>query len=398
MTPPNSAIPDAYVGREQALIKHALLKGYLEKLFLIIGSSSPRLGIAELCYVDCFAGPWDVDDDEWGSTSIAISLGILARCRNQLEKNGRRHRVRALFIERDPTAFARLEAYLAEKTPPGIEATALRGDFLELRRQVLDWCGEKAFTFFFVDPTGWIPVTIENLQPLLARPKSEFLVTFVYDWINRTASMPEWQERVTNLLGEPLTLTDLDPAQREKAILDAYRRNLCVAMAKEANRPPRSAYVRVLDPAKERPKYHLVYLTRHARGIVEFMETSQGVDIVQREVRAAKKDEARATRWGTPDMFGSESYIDDGKDRLHGGEVEQYWLEYLRLAGRQVGELEFAEMLEETNWFPIDFQSALGRLIDRGAVRNHNAKRHRAKKPLHWDKKGEFLELVKLNP
>ena len=39
--PKNSnAVPDAYHGREQAYIKHRLLEGYLEKLFMIIGMSS----------------------------------------------------------------------------------------------------------------------------------------------------------------------------------------------------------------------------------------------------------------------------------------------------------------------------------------------------------------------
>jgi len=51
-------VPAAYEGREHAFIKHQLLRAYLEKLFLIIGMSSTRIGITEICYVDCFAGPW----------------------------------------------------------------------------------------------------------------------------------------------------------------------------------------------------------------------------------------------------------------------------------------------------------------------------------------------------
>lgn len=50
-------------------------------------------------------------------------------------------------------------------------------------------------------------------------------------------------------------------------------------------------------------------------------------------------------------------------------------------------------ILEETDWFPGDLQSALGNLINAGKVRNLDAPRKRPKKPLHWDK-DERLELM----
>ncbi len=385
----SSVVPDHYVDREQAFIKHELLKGYLEKLFLIVGSS----GATELCYVDCFAGPWDVEDEALGSTSIALSLGKLARCRNELVKQGKAPRIRALFIEKDDRAYQRLTELLARSTPAGIQAQALHGDFLSLRDDILKWCGDRAFVFFFVDPTGWSPVTISHLQPLLVRSKSEFLVTFMYDWINRTASMPGWEGRVSDLLGEPLDLTALLPAGREQAILGAYRKNLCVAMTKGKERPL-SAYVRVLDPVKARPKYHLVYLTRHPRGIIEFMEISQGVDIIQRQIRAEMRDERRTVQTGTPDMFGPQIDVEDGTGRISPKDVEAFWLEQIGPEGRQVGEVEYAAILEMTNWFPTDLQAALVRLIKQGLVRNRDAKNPRPRRPLHWEKKGEFLERV----
>lgn len=52
-----STVPEVYEGREQALVKHALLKSYLEKLVLIIGMSAKQTRKAEICFVDCFAGP-----------------------------------------------------------------------------------------------------------------------------------------------------------------------------------------------------------------------------------------------------------------------------------------------------------------------------------------------------
>lgn len=48
-------IPSQYRGREQACFKHCLLVAYLERLFMIVG---PRQ--RTICYVDCFAGPWQL--------------------------------------------------------------------------------------------------------------------------------------------------------------------------------------------------------------------------------------------------------------------------------------------------------------------------------------------------
>lgn len=68
------SVPDAYRGREQSYIKHELLRAYLKRLFLIVGMGAHRLGVHELSYVDCFAGPWQDESRDLGSTSIAISL------------------------------------------------------------------------------------------------------------------------------------------------------------------------------------------------------------------------------------------------------------------------------------------------------------------------------------
>src|SRR3990167_7241354 len=67
-----SVVPPRYWGREQAWIKHQLLESYLEKLMLIVCMAAKRQGTIEICYVDCFSGPWGTSELE--STSIAVSL------------------------------------------------------------------------------------------------------------------------------------------------------------------------------------------------------------------------------------------------------------------------------------------------------------------------------------
>jgi hypothetical protein len=64
-----------YTGREAAYIKSELLRAYLEPLFMIIGQRELRIG-----YVYCSPGPWQKGGQDPGDTSIAVSLGVMAKC------------------------------------------------------------------------------------------------------------------------------------------------------------------------------------------------------------------------------------------------------------------------------------------------------------------------------
>jgi three-Cys-motif partner protein len=386
-------VPEEYEGREQAYIKHELLKAYLEKLFLIVGMSSRRVRIAEICYVDCFAGPWSTESENLADTSIGVSLRILERCKKELDRQGLRLRFRALYVEEDDQAFARLDQFLKKSAPPGIGAQAFHGDFVALREKILKWCGSEAFTFFFVDPTGWKEVAVEVLRPLLRRPRSEFLINFMYDFVSRTASMTDWQGEIAALLGEAVAVENLHGTAREKVLVDTYRKNLKHELPASGAWPARSAHVRVLDRQRERPKYHLVYLTTHPRGIAEFMEVSEGLDQVQKRVRASTRQATRVRKSKQQELFDESELVDPDAGRVNLAEVETYWIRYLSAGEKWVGVEEFANILEETDWFPGDFQRALVRLIEAGKVRNLDARGKRPKQPLHW-KEGERLMLV----
>ena len=215
----------------------------------------------------------------------------------------------------------------------------------------------------------------------------------MYYSVNRTLSMAEWQPRMVELLGKALELEGMQSSERETTIVNTYRQSLKAEMATNA---PRSAYVRVLNPVEDRPKYHLVYLTAHPRGINEFMEKSESVDLIQRQVRAQVQISRRDQTTGTTDMFGAAAEaVPQGDGSVSGGDVENFWIGYLRTWGgmRRIDAAEFANILERTNWFPGDLQASLVRLIYRDKrVTNVDAKGKRPKKPLHF-LEGETLRL-----
>ena len=250
--------------------------------------------------------------------------------------------------------------------------------------------------FFFVDPKGWKDIVIEKLRPLLTRPRSEFLINFAYNFINRTAAMKEWQDEMVRLLGSHVDLSGLTPAEREDALVNAYRQGLkgCVPISRRGFRA-RTAYVSVLDPIRQRTKYHLIYLTSHPTGIVEFMEISEKVELLQARVRLAKQIDVREQQTGVGDLFATEATAQAADSRGNPADVDQFWCRYLAGGERRICTTEFADILESTDWLPVELQLSLARLVKAGIVINLDADASRRRsKPLHYDGSGERLQLV----
>ncbi|MDP2819127.1 MAG: three-Cys-motif partner protein TcmP [Polaromonas sp.] len=344
--------------------------------------------VFEFTYVDCVAGPWQADESKMGSTSIAISLQVLQRCKNAVESRGGRAVIRALYVEQCNHAYPFLKKYLDEQTPAGIEAHSIHGEFVASRQKILDWVGSKGNAFFFIDLKGWTEVKVKTLAPLLARPRSEFVITFMYDFANRAIAMEKLAVVVEELLGEAIDAAMHD-GDRESLILDTYRKNLkaCVPI-RNANYPARSVYAKVKDPHKDRTKYHLVYVTTHPKGLIKFMETYEEAADLQGAVRAQIRDDKKATKTRTDDLFSSEpSYVDDNEVKNNRSIIDDFWLKYIGTE-RVIDEVEFAKILEDNIWFPGELQASLGRLILQNRVKNLDASKPRPKKPLHYSERG----------
>jgi three-Cys-motif partner protein len=391
-----SLIPTAYDGREQAIVKHRLLEDYLEKLFLIIGLASRSGGTTELCYVDCFAGPWGDPSEDMQATSIAISLKTLDGCRQKLASLGVYVKIRALYVEENLASFQRLQNYLAASTPRSVQSDCRRGDFVALRQDILNWIGPDAFAFFFIDPKGYTEIAVPTLRPLLRRPSSEFLINLMYDHANRAMSMQFMKSAMATLIGEELDVTELPPRQRERTIVRAYRENLKRCVPATPAQPARAAHVRVMNPQRNRPKYHLVYVTSHPLGVVKFMQISEVADRVQSQVRAVKRDRKKAADKGMDELWPAGSMVDFEGTHPVGCEVDQFWRNYLSDGDHLIDTAAFADILEKTDWFEGDLQSSLVRLIKAGRVVNRSTDASRRyKRPLHFEEgAGERLGWV----
>ncbi|MEW8692657.1 MAG: three-Cys-motif partner protein TcmP [Candidatus Thiodiazotropha endolucinida] len=372
-----------YNGREHSGIKHFLLESYLEKLFMILGQHERRI-----CYIDCFSGPWKESDKNLAGTSIALSLNVMRKCRNSLRQLGYDVEFRALFIEKGKRSYKKLDAYLKETQLDGITTEAMNGEFHNLRSEILSWCGPRDFAFFFIDPKGWKDIKIPILMPLLQRPRSECLINFMYDFLNRALIQEQFQEDMKAIFRETPEISEMPPKEREKHLIQLYRDGLKSIPINENGRL-RSAYVTILDPVKDRTKYHLVYLTHHPLGIVKFMDASEKMEIVQKQVRAKTKLKRRIEATGQHDLFSAEIGPTTDEDTIDIKVVKNYWLDKLSDVPQIFRIDDLADILEETNWFESNLQQAFKELADEGKVTNLDAPtpNRRSKNPVHFKKK-----------
>ncbi|MGZ8370645.1 MAG: hypothetical protein ACXWVH_06275, partial [Caulobacteraceae bacterium] len=80
-----TSIPQPYIGREQTLAKHFILKRYLQELAFKV------LHHWNLTYVDGFSGPWKVETEDFSDTSFMIAIKVLKDDQEKLrQQTGRR--------------------------------------------------------------------------------------------------------------------------------------------------------------------------------------------------------------------------------------------------------------------------------------------------------------------
>lgn len=292
-----------YAGREQAYVKHFLLSDYLETFAHKIAS-----GFVEICYVDGFSGPWQNAGERFEDTSFGIALGALARAKATWRALGRDVRMSAHLIEKDVRSYRNLQAVKAQF--PEIEIATHSGSFIDLAPDLLNAIPARAFAFVFIDPKGW-RIDMTRLAPLLRRPNSEVVFNFMFDFINRAASIraPEVELGLHELIPNN-TWRDQLAAPPPPGLAEAeYRKRVLVeAFSSELGRLgdyPFVAETTVLRPTRDRPLYCLVYGTRSAVGLKVFRESQIKALRQQDMIRGRTKLTTSEATTGQNELFGS---------------------------------------------------------------------------------------------
>jgi hypothetical protein len=195
--------------------------------------------------------------------------------------------VRALLIEADPIKYSRLAAY-AEKITD-IEVVTKLWDFGEHVQDIVNFTKQSGngFSFFFIDPTGWSEARIGRIGPLLRVDPGEVMINFMSSWVKRFLDDP--RKPFEELLGEEVDhIRMLHGDDLEDELVSAY--------ANQIRRVGKYSYtcaIPILMPDRDAIHYHLVYGTRHFRGLEEFKKT-EAVAIPYMHERRAKAQRRRA--------------------------------------------------------------------------------------------------------
>jgi three-Cys-motif partner protein len=291
-----------YQGREQAYVKHFLLSEYLESWAHKVASTWE-----EVAYVDGFSGPWQHTGEAFEDTSFGIALRALTRAKASWKSHGKTVKMSAFLVEKDPGAYANLQA--AQALFPEVEIKTYPGSFIDQAPNILRDIPSRAFAFFFIDPKGW-GIDMKRIAPLLRRPHSEVVFNFMFDFINRAASIqssgvaasldelildPTWRAR---LEARPAHVTEAD--HRKTVLVDAFSRTLA-----QLGQYTHVAETTVLRPLKDRPLYSLVYGTRNSKGIEVFRSSQIKALGQQDRVRGLTKLSAAEAASDQTEMFGS---------------------------------------------------------------------------------------------
>jgi three-Cys-motif partner protein len=269
-----------YDGREQSYVKHYLLEQYLARFARIIGFTWRTI-----TYIDSFAGPWESRHPEYRDTSFGIAVNSLREARQWFaQQHGRDLQIRCLFLETDKKRFEKLKAYADSLAD--VEAKALNEEFEKAVPDILNFvnAGSDTFTFLFVDPTGWTGFALDVIRPLLQTKPNEILINFMTGHIRRFLETENSVESFVRLFGRDIRdrLTGLEGDAREEKAVGEYMRSV-----KNAGDFLYVGSAIVFKPEIETPHFHLVYATRHNKGVKAFKEVEQRLAEVESDVRAA---------------------------------------------------------------------------------------------------------------
>jgi three-Cys-motif partner protein len=294
---------ELYKGREQTYIKHLFLENYLERVAYNIFSFKN-----EFVYVDGFSGPWKSQDENYEDTSFKISIDLLRKIREGFEQRGKKVTFKCFFIEKDTSAFGELEKVVGEIDD--LEIKIVKGKFENHIDDICQFIGRR-FSLIFIDPTGWKGFPLNKITPLLGL-RGEVLINFMSGHILRFLEDPRPEIAATfdRLFGgswfeqwEGLVQANMS---REAAAIYTY-----ASRVKKAGNFRHIASTRILKPLSDRTYFHLIYATRHWKGIEEFRKTEKKTVAEQEQVRNAAKYVAKVEKTGQGSLFGQDFMVEN---------------------------------------------------------------------------------------
>ncbi|MEP7011839.1 MAG: three-Cys-motif partner protein TcmP [Acidobacteriota bacterium] len=294
---------EGYVGREQTLVKHLILKNYLERFAHIIYKR-----FESITYVDCFSGPWQDRSADHEDSSFSIALSELRKAQGTHDRLGNKRQIRCFFLEKDPRAYRELEAFAARVGDAEIKTENKRfEESIDAILQFVKQGGPNTFPFFFIDPTGWTGFSLDTISPLLRVSPGEVLINFMTSFIRRFVEQGETQSSFAQLFGSAgyrEWFEGLHGDERDDTLVGIYADRV-----REAGRFAFARTAIVIHPEKARTHFHLIYLTRHRTGVRVFKEIEKKAMAKMESLRADARARKREASTGMGDLFADQGIL-----------------------------------------------------------------------------------------
>ena len=208
--------------------KHLILKYYLGAWLPILGRRNSRL-----LFIDGFAGPGEYEGGEPGSPMIALE------CIRQFKQNSRIRfakdvEVVCFFIEENRDRANHLKTLLEQRgLPDGTKYFVYQGDFNKEMTGTLDYLDEEgahlAPAFVMIDPFGVTGFSMQLIERILRNPRSECMISFMYNTVVRFGKIRNRQPRFDLIFGTTRwrrCLAILHHAERKRVLHALFRDQL----------------------------------------------------------------------------------------------------------------------------------------------------------------------------
>ena len=288
-----------YWGREQTGVKHVILQRYLLRLAVIVGGTWADT----ITYIDCFSGPWENNAADYSDTSFGIAIQELKKAKLELNKRDKQPRFRCLFLEKDKNAFAKLEAFC--KNESQVEAKAQNSLLENAVPEILKFHqrgGQKNFSFTFIDPTGWTGIEMDVIRPLLKQMPGEVLINYMTSFIRRfiesnDQSLAPSFDRLYGDANFRAKLQSIPKGERDDVMVEEYVRRI-----KSEGEFQFVCYTPIFQPKTNDIHFHLIYCTRHGKGLEVFKKEEREAVKMMEQARAEAQQRNRESG-GARELF-----------------------------------------------------------------------------------------------
>jgi len=215
-----------------------------------------------------------------------------------LAERGIRPKFACLLIEKKASSFAKLESFAKLNHTPEFSIQAQNWDFAERLTDIVSYCRTaSAFPFIFIDPKGWQLAGISKIWPLLRLNPGEVLINLMSSFIGRF--IKDNTTDFSDLLGADFpALRALSGEELESAIVEKY-----CEMVKREGRFNYVCSLPVMNPDMDSFSFHLIYATRHIKGVKVFKDVENQTEKKTHSIRAELQQRSRQSKSGNFELF-----------------------------------------------------------------------------------------------